>query len=252
MIQKNNFPNVQLYSDGWANPNPGKWWYWVILSCNWIKKEFYQWYEITTNNRMELTWVITGLQKLKCKSNVQVFTDSKYTINGIQKWWALKWKNNNWNRTKTQKAINYDLWETLLNLVEKHNVTFNWVKWHNWHIENERCDELATLAMDMQNILIDENFIPTNNNKQNNQISLINEEKNNNNPSKIIWNPNLKVLFCGDPCKKCLTPVIKKKPKHTKNTLKKAYYYEYYLSCPNCKTIYMVQDAKRDIKTLKL
>ena len=151
-------PHVQLYSDWWAAPNPWKAGCWIILCYKDIKKEFSQWYTISTNNRMEMTWVITGLSKLKTHSYVDVYTDSQYTINGIEKWWAKKWKANNWMRTSSQKATNYDLWEILLTLVEKHTVKFHWVKWHNWHIENERCDELATLALNSADVIEDSGF----------------------------------------------------------------------------------------------
>jgi ribonuclease HI len=77
---------------------------------------------------MELTGAIMGLEKLIKKSKVNLYTDSQYTINGIEKGWAKKWKANNWMRTKSEKAINYDLWDRLLNVVEKHEVSFNWVK----------------------------------------------------------------------------------------------------------------------------
>ncbi len=250
MVKINKLPEIQLYSDGWANPNPGKWWYGVILCYKWIKKEFSKWYKMTTNNRMELTWVITWLQQLKRKSKVQVYTDSQYTINWIEKWWAEKWKKNNWYRTKSQKAVNFDLWEKLLDLVSKHEVKFNWVKGHNWHIENERCDELATLAIEQKDLIVDENFIPSQGDVQ---LGLL-DQNNKKVSSKIIlkWDYSLKVKVEWDLCKKCLTPVIKKIPKHNKKTMQKAYYYEYFLSCPNCKTNYMINDAKRDIKTLKL
>ena len=252
MVNKNSLPEVELYSDWWANPNPGVWGYWIILCYKWVKKEFMQGYKLTTNNRMEMTWVITWLSKLKTKSKVMIFTDSQYTINWIQKWWAKKWKSNNWYRTKNDKAVNYDLWEILLDLVEKHEVNFTWVKWHNWHIENERCDELATLAMDMDILLDDKNFIP--NELKDNQITIPTQDTKKLEIIKTLWkwDPSIKVEKENDPCKKCWTPVIKKKPKHTKKTLTKSYYYEYFFSCPYCKTNYMTNDAKRDIKTLKI
>lgn len=254
-MTKKSIPEVELYSDWGANPNPGKWGYWIILRCKWVSKEFSAGYKLTTNNRMELTWVITWLSKLKTKSKVKVYTDSQYTINWIEKWWANIWKKNNWYRTKTKKAVNYDLWEQLLELLENHDVTFEWVKWHNWHTENERCDELATEAMEVNNLIEDKGYIPENINEQKSLDSLENHE----NKEEIIkvlsnwkWDKNLKVEKKWDPCKKCFTPVVKKKPKHTKKTLEKKYYYEYYLSCPNCKTNYMIEAAKRDIDSLKI
>lgn len=252
-----NLPQVELFSDGWANPNPGPGGYGIILSCQWIKKEFLQGFTCTTNNRMELLWVITWLSKLTKKSNVQVYTDSQYTINGIQKWWAQKWKENNWLRTKTQKAINYDLWEQLLKLVDQHEVKFTWVKWHNWHIENERCDELATQAMQQDNLLVDNFYMSEYYCEPEKQLPLWEtqaEKEKNAQIMKVIWkwDPSLKVEKENDPCKKCLTPVIKKIPKHTKKTLLKKFYYKYYFTCPNCKTNYMTNEAKDDVKNLKL
>lgn len=248
-----NIPEVELYSDWWANPNPWVWWYGIILCYKWVKKEFYQGFELTTNNRMELLWVITWLSKLKTKSKVQVYTDSQYTINGIQKWWAKKWKQNNWYRTKTEKAVNFDLWEKLLELTEQHQVSFTWVKWHNWHIENERCDELATLSMSMDIILVDEKYIPNETDKQK-TIGSLDRNENTEQIIKILWkwDPSLKVEKDWDPCKKCLTPVIQKIPKHTKKTLLKKFYYKYYFNCPNCKTNYMTNEAKDDVKNLKI
>ncbi len=237
-----NLPEVDIYSDWWAVPNPGKWWYWVILHYKWVKKEFSQWYKLTTNNRMELTWAITWLEKLKTKSKVNIYTDSQYTINWIEKWWAKKWKENNWYRTKNEKAVNYDLWEKLLDLVSKHEVRFHWVKWHNGHPENERCDELATQAMSKKDLIEDINYIPTKDEiekttkdflKTNNVIEL------NKNVDK-----NTKITKKWDLCRKCHTPVEQKQPKNAKKEKKWDYYYLYYLSCPLCKTIYMVEEAK--------
>jgi len=235
-------PEINLYSDWWANPNPWRAGYWIVMEFKWKKKEFYQWFIKSTNNRMELSWVINWLKKLKQKSKVNIFTDSQYTINWIEKWWAEKWKANNWIRTWNQKAINYDLWEQLLIEVSKHNIKFNWVKGHNWHIENERCDELATFAMTMDNLLED-TFYVENYDSKDEQCSIdslktnSNNKKNTNNISEE-W----------DICWKCNTPVIKKIPKKKKLKQDQKYYYEYFFSCPWCKTIYMPNEAKREIK----
>lgn len=253
MTETANIPKVELYSDGWANPNPGPGGYGIILRCQWVQKEFMQGYTLTTNNRMELTGVITGLSKLTKKSKVDIYTDSQYTINWIQKGWAKKWKENNWMRTKSEKAVNSDLWEKLLNVVEKHEVTFHWVKGHNWHEQNERCDELATLAMGQANLIEDSGFDPSKKDLE----KLNNQTKIPENTEKIIkvlgkWDPSLKVEKDWDPCKKCLTPVEKRVPKHNKKTLQKKFYYKYYFTCPNCKTNYMTNEAKDDVKNLKL
>jgi ribonuclease HI len=133
----NEIPEINLYSDGGAEPNPGKGGFGVIMSYKGIKREFSQGYKLTTNNRMELMGVIYGLEMLKTKSKVNVFTDSRYVIDGIQKGWAERWRSKHWYRTKTEKAVNHDLWDELLTLISaQQKVTFNWIKGHAGRIEN--------------------------------------------------------------------------------------------------------------------
>ena len=223
---------IEIYSDGWARPNPGPWGYGVILRFWKIDKEFSGFESHTTNNRMELTWVIVWLSKLTEKCDVQVFTDSSYVVNWIEKWWAEKWKANNWMRTKSEKAINYDLWEKLLLEVSKHKVKFNWVRWHNWHEENERCDELATNEI-LKNIW---------------EIKI---EKKDLNTGIDSSQKKIKIQKAWDKCRKCWDIVIKAIPKK-KNTKNKSYYYEYFLTCPSCKTNYFVDDAKVMINKLDI
>lgn len=239
-------PEVHIFSDGWANPNPGPGGYGVILKCGNHQKDFSQGYKKTTNNRMELLWAITGFQKIKTPSRVTLNTDSQYTINGLQKWWAKKWKANAWCRTGNKKAINHDLWAILLEESEKHEVSFNWIKGHNGHVENELCDELATLAMQRDDLLVDEGYIET---PEKNTNSLLNSLSSQGKEATVtIW------IFekTWTNCKKCEHPLVKKYPKHTKKTLEKQYYYEYFHHCESCKTNYMLQEAKRDIKTFKM
>jgi ribonuclease HI len=219
-------PEVEIYSDWGARPNPGPWWYWVVMKYKWIVKEFSGFEENTTNNRMELMWAIIGLEKLNTKSKVNLYTDSSYVVNWIEKWWAEKWKENNWFRTKTEKAINYDLWDRLLKIVKKHEVSFNWVKWHNGHIENERCDELAT-----EQILKNTKLVNSN------KDILIKKVLNEN------IDKNIKITAEWQACRKCGVNVIKKIPKKI-NTKNKSYYYKYYLNCPGCNTNYFVDEAK--------
>lgn len=192
---------------------------------------------------MELRGVITGLEKLTKPSKVEVYTDSQYTINGIQKGWAEKWKANNWMRTKSEKAVNYDLWEILLPLTKIHEVTFHWVKGHNGHIQNERCDELATLAIESLEYTKDIWYIQKIIKPKILQSTLdVTWDIKKASSENLIW----------ELCKKCQNRLEKKIPKHTKKTLEKKYYYAYYHHCPACKTNYMLEEAKRDIKTLKL
>ena len=192
---------------------------------------------------MELTWVIEALKKLKKKSRVEVYTDSQYTINWIEKWWAENWRKNNWMRTSKQKAVNHDLWEKLLKELGKHEVKFYWVKWHSGHEENERCDELATEALSWKKLLEDKWF-----KVDDSQMNLLEKQREKElikvlNSDLSPEQKKMKVTKKWQGCKKCWTPVEKKIPKK-KNTSNKSYYYKYYLSCPWCKTMYMVDDAK--------
>lgn len=139
--------NVQIFTDGACSGNPGPGGWGAILKYGQHQKEISGFQAQTTNNRMELTAVINALSLLKEPCNVTVFTDSQYVCNAIKNGWAVKWKNNNWKRSKNEPALNADLWETLLNLLEIHSVELNWVKGHAGHPENERCDELAVTAI---------------------------------------------------------------------------------------------------------
>ena len=134
---------VEIYTDGACSGNPGPGGYGAILKYNENVKELSGGEKNTTNNRMELTAVITALEALKEPCNVDLYSDSKYIIDAVTKGWAKKWKANNWIKSDKKKALNSDLWEKLLYLLEKHNVNFIWVKGHAGHPENERCDQLA-------------------------------------------------------------------------------------------------------------
>ena len=100
----------------------------------------------TTNNRMELLAAVTGLELLNERCHVTLYSDSKYVVDAIEKGWAVKWRANGWMRNKKAPALNPDLWERLLALLDKHEVNFVWVKGHAGHPENERCDRLAVQA----------------------------------------------------------------------------------------------------------
>ena len=134
---------VDLFTDGGADPNPGKGAWAIILQAKGKYKEFSQAYTRTTNNRMELLAIISGLEKLKEKCAVIVHSESQYAVNGIEKGWVKSWRAKNWFR-KSEPVPNADLWARLLDLVDQHQVSFQWVKGHNGHPENERCDQLAT------------------------------------------------------------------------------------------------------------
>lgn len=137
---------VYLYTDGACSGNPGPGGYGVILKYKGITKEMSGGSPETTNNRMELTAVITGLEALKEPCEVDLYSDSKYIIDAVTKGWAVSWQKNNWVKSDKKKALNVDLWEKLLSLLDVHKVNFFWVKGHAGHPENERCDQLAVAA----------------------------------------------------------------------------------------------------------
>ncbi len=136
---------VEIYTDGACSGNPGPGGYGVILRYGEHEKELSGGEESTTNNRMELTAAIVGLSTLKEPCEVTLYSDSKYLIDAIEQGWVYKWKENGWMRNKKDKALNPDLWEELLTLLEKHEVNLVWVKGHDGHSENERCDKLAVM-----------------------------------------------------------------------------------------------------------
>ena len=135
--------DVIIYTDGACSGNPGPGGYGAILLYGQHKKELSGGAANTTNNRMELMGVITALKALKRPCSVQLYTDSQYVVNAIEKGWAKKWQANGWMRNKTEKAMNPDLWQQLLELLSIHQVRFHWVKGHADNPYNNRCDELA-------------------------------------------------------------------------------------------------------------
>jgi ribonuclease HI len=136
-----------LYTDGACSGNPGPGGCGAVLLYKNKRKELSSGYRQTTNNRMEILSVIIGLETLKEPCKVNLYSDSRYVIDAIQKGWAHRWRRNNWMRNKKDPALNKDLWERLLNLLAQHQVTCHWVKGHAGNPENERCDELAREAV---------------------------------------------------------------------------------------------------------
>lgn len=134
---------VEIYTDGACSGNPGKGGWGAVLVYGGKEKELSGAEKDTTNNRMELTAVIEALGALNQPCNVVLTTDSKYVCDAINKGWVYSWKKNGWKKSDKKPALNVDLWEKLLPLLEKHNVEFVWVKGHNGHPYNERCDTLA-------------------------------------------------------------------------------------------------------------
>ena len=135
---------ITIYTDGACSGNPGPGGWGAILIYNSHRKEISGGEKSTTNNRMELTALIKALEIVNQKCKINIFTDSKYLCDGINKGWAENWRKNNWKKSDNKPAINPDLWEKLLNLLQNHEYKINWVKGHAGHAENELCDKLAT------------------------------------------------------------------------------------------------------------
>ena len=137
---------VDVFTDGACQGNPGPGGWGAILRYNGVEKELSGGDPETTNNRMELMAVISALEALKEPCVVTLCSDSQYVCNAISKGWARSWKKNGWRRSNKEPALNPDLWELLLQQLDRHHVTVNWVKGHAGHPENERCDRLAVAA----------------------------------------------------------------------------------------------------------
>ena len=135
--------HVELFTDGACSGNPGPGGWGAILRFNGQEKELCGGEPQTTNNRMELTAAIEGLAALKERCKVTLCTDSRYLVDGIEKGWARNWKKNGWRKADKKPALNADLWDKLLTLLDIHEVSFLWVRGHQGHPENERCDRLA-------------------------------------------------------------------------------------------------------------
>lgn len=134
---------VTIYTDGACSGNPGPGGWGAILMYGAYKKEMSGGEKMTTNNRMELMGVISALQALKEPCVVELWSDSKYVIDALQKGWAVSWRARGWRKADKKPALNADLWEVLLNLAEKHELRYHWVKGHADNPYNNRCDELA-------------------------------------------------------------------------------------------------------------
>ena len=134
---------LDIYTDGACSGNPGPGGYGAILVYKGIEKIISGGEAHTTNNRMELTAVIKALEALREPCEITVTTDSKYVCDGITKGWAKSWRKNGWRKGDGKPALNPELWERLLDLLDGHKVKFVWVKGHAGHPYNERCDRLA-------------------------------------------------------------------------------------------------------------
>ena len=145
---------ITIYTDGSAKGNPGNGGYGVVMLSGKYEKELSEGFRLTTNNRMELLSVIVALESLKkSPSEVEIFSDSKYVVDAVEKGWVF-----NWEKKSFAKKKNEDLWRRFLIVYRKHNVNFNWVKGHAGNQLNERCDQLAVAAAESSNLQIDTGY----------------------------------------------------------------------------------------------
>ena len=145
---------ITIYTDGSAKGNPGKGGYGIVLSAGKHYKEISQGFRHTTNNRMELLAVIVGLESLKKPGyEVLVVSDSKYVVDAVSKRWVFNWEKKNFEGKK-----NPDLWKRFLKIYHLHNISFRWIKGHAGHAQNEICDQLAVMASENTNLLIDKGY----------------------------------------------------------------------------------------------
>jgi hypothetical protein len=159
---------------------------------------------------------------LKQPCKVTICSDSQYLVKAMTEGWVAAWKRKSWWRTKTERPENVDLWQRLDALCQTHQVEFQWVKGHAGNPENERCDQLAMAALHQPDLPVDDGY--------------------ENKPETAGVRPDMQE---GEPCRKCETPVIKRKGK-SKPT--RDYYYEFHLICPKCRATYHVGSAKRMIE----
>ena len=134
---------VHLYTDGACSGNPGPGGWGAVLRYGEAEKELSGGEPETTNNRMELTAAIRGLEALREPCRVILTSDSRYLIDAVTKGWLSSWQRRGWKRGKNEPVLNVDLWQRLLPLLERHQVEFVWVRGHAGHPENERCDRMA-------------------------------------------------------------------------------------------------------------
>jgi ribonuclease HI len=149
---------VTLYTDGGCIKNPGPGGYGVVLLYCEKRRELSGGFRRTTNNRMEIMAAIAGLEALRYRCAVTIYTDSQYLANAIMKGWAKRWRANGWMRNSEEPALNPDLWARLLDLCDQHSVRFQWLKGHAGDAENERCDRLSSQAARGKELSVDEGY----------------------------------------------------------------------------------------------
>lgn len=249
---------VIIYTDGAAEPNPGPGGYGAVLIAGQYRKELSAGFLKTTNNRMELLGVIAALEALTRPCRVVLFSDSKYVVDSVSRGSVQRWQKKNWFRAPGERAKNVDLWKRFLEVAKKHDVEFRWVKGHAGIAENERCDELAVAAAQGYELAPDQGYIDELKLAAAAKGLLAPEVVSANSPSGTAiaprpsdpitkGDPNTKHEAEGEPCRKCGAALVKKPTKQQTRKPGQTYYFEWYLRCPGCNTMYMVEAAKRMI-----
>lgn len=248
-------PLVTIHTDGAAEPNPGPGGYGIVLQAGQHRREISGGFKLTTNNRMELLGVIVALEALSKPCRVNLYSDSKYVVDSIQRGSLEKWKRNQWKRGPGQPVKNVDLWKRYLEAASRHAVRFHWLKGHAGHAENERCDELAVAAAQGYDLPDDEGYLadPSSSGAQRARMQAASRLESSENDSESIGEKQPKTPTGdpdaepveGGPCRKCSVTLVKKTTKPKAKKPGQTYYFEWYLFCPGCGTMYMVNQAKR-------
>jgi ribonuclease HI len=151
---------ISIYSDGACLGNPGPGGYGAIVITNGGRHELSGGYQLTTNNRMEIMGAIVALESLGDKCRVTLYTDSKYVVDAMSLGWVQKWRAKGWRRGGKAPALNPDLWQRMLDICARHEVTFRWVKGHHTSVDNNRCDALANGTAHQPNLPVDSGYHP--------------------------------------------------------------------------------------------
>jgi ribonuclease HI len=151
-------PKVVMYTDGACHGNPGPGGYGVVILKGQQRNEMSGGYRRTTNNRMELMAAIEGLRSLPERSDVMLYTDSRYLADAINLGWVNGWKKRNWRKSTKEKVLNVDLWKALIQQLERHEVTIQWVEGHAGVRENERADRISVQAAQKKGLPIDQGY----------------------------------------------------------------------------------------------
>lgn len=242
---------LTIYTDGACTGNPGPGGYAAVIVEGGRRREISGGFRLTTNNRMELYAAIAGLEALTDRSMVRMFSDSQYLVESIQQGRVQAWKEKGWRKTKKERIPNSDLWQRLLSLLERHQVTIEWVEGHAGDPLNERANWLAQRALLRADLPADEGYEQAAGGEPaqaglfdlaEDQVGEGEEKRDDSTPDRA--GSSRRITRVGQACRKCGAPVERRTPAR-KIKPGQSYYYEYYLQCPRCGTIYLVDEAKR-------